>query len=352
MRPRLACILLIAVAAPAQPPIDRGVEVQLLPEVTSRLASQDLATVAWGAHLAATHRCTGAATELRRALARLAAEGPLDGERLLAVLALLDALAQTDVRMQARDLEGLVGPHTRATIWLLLAKSPTLNADFLLAAFASPAGDASPAEWLAAGNLLRRNPRALAPLLLDALQYELAIEVRDPDGTAAVGGRCWCACGPGWNAKLEVPAEFPPTALYELTQLGRTGDVLLASGPTPVFARRFVLRGQEARTRHYEPAVDRQRAMRAWLADLLGCEVASLGPFRLQRPVPWTGEQALRAEVERGRNELTAAFRELAARVRKDGLDDDDDGTPPRPVRIAIDVWDRRTVPSKSPCPC
>src|SRR5688572_2958374 len=94
-----------SVVAQDPPPIGRGVEVQLLPEVTSRLASQNPATVAWGAHLAARHRVGAAVPEVKRALARFAPDdAATEATRELVALALLDALVQNGAPATAEEL--------------------------------------------------------------------------------------------------------------------------------------------------------------------------------------------------------------------------------------------------------
>jgi hypothetical protein len=166
--------------------------------------------------------------------------------------------------------------------------------------------------------------------------------VHDP-GTKAGGGSSLSGTGADRNRPLVVPAGFPPTVLYELTTRGATDDVLVAPGPTPVFARRFVRRDANAATGHGEPMASqsRQAARLQWLAQMVRCEVADFGAFTRSQTCVWRDEATLRADAARWRQELDDSFRAVEQRCRRADLDDRLDAAR-RPLRLTIRVQDSR----------
>jgi hypothetical protein len=166
--------------------------------------------------------------------------------------------------------------------------------------------------------------------------------VHDP-GTKAGGGSTNWACGVDCNRPLVVPPTFPPTVLHELTTRGATDDVLVAAGPTPVFARRLVRREANAATGHDRSmdARGRQPARLQWLAQMARCEVADFGSFARTATCVWRDAATLRAEVARVREEVEQSFRAIEQRCREADLDDRDDAAV-RPLRLKIRVQDSR----------
>lgn len=313
-----ALCVLQAVAAQTDepPPIARGVEAVLLPEITSRLRSDDLATVAWGAHLAAKYRVTEAAPILRTALAELADRPQAAGR--FAELALLDALLQTDAVLTTEELApfrtGLGG-----TAWLaLLARDPIGNREALAHHFRQLDRAGAWIEWVATGNVLVTTRDADFVLALLERQHVMQrVVVRDAATTETPAARTGGRRGRGRNvASIEVPPSQPPTVLYELTLDGRPGDVLFARGEHTVFLRRHVHEQRTIRRRDHESHTlgDPERQRLAWLARMLEQTVAEL-PFAVEcsLTVSWHGAEKLQADLQEARADVLADFRRLVA---------------------------------------
>lgn len=331
-------------------PIGRGVEVQLLPEVTSRLASQNPATVAWGAHLAAKHRVGAAVPEIKRALARFAPDdAATEATRELVALALLDALVQNGAPATAEELAPFWSGPTRAPAYVLLGRDGKANAALYLADYERLDENGARGPWLAAGALLAgwRDP-GLVTRILDRLEYQLSVQVTEPGSGRRAGGGM---IGGGFTvaAPLQVPDDFPPTALYELVATPVPGDQLFLAGVDAVHVRRVVATGRAVSTGHREPiaAHTRQATRVRWLAEAMQCGVHELGSFVPAVELEWRDAATLRADVARTKAELDAKFAALQHRCREQSLDR---AAAPRPVRIRTRVVDLRER-DRSPLP-
>src|SRR5262249_37818130 len=122
-------------------------------------------------------------------------------------------------------------------VLILLAKSPRDNAQALL----SLAQDRiTRVRWLAVCNLLTeiKEPK-FAALLLKDLKIDASVVVSE-DGNVGVGeGSSWVACGGG--AAFSVPDDYPPAALYTLTQYATRGAVVAAPGKHAIYYERRVV---------------------------------------------------------------------------------------------------------------
>ena len=311
----LSVIVLAAALMPLRaqedaPPVVRGVEATLLPEIESRLRSADTGTVAWGAHLAARYHVAAAVPELRAKLATFAVTP--DQELKFAVLALLEALVQTNAVVPLAELRPFLRGLSRTPALVLLARDLDTNRDYFITEFRRLAGDGAWTEWLACGNLLASvKDAAFALDVLRSVDVTLHVLVRDPDdetfgGSGGSGGSSFRSA----DGKLDVPEHHPPTVLYSLSRRGRPGDVLFAAGTKPVYLRRVVrserqfgigesdgLRNGEQRETHIE-----------WLAELLDKPVILLPlDFEQRTVIDWRGPDA-----------FTVSMRETHARIAAD----------------------------------
>jgi hypothetical protein len=297
-----------------QHPIALGVEATLLPEVTSRLRSRDLATVAWGGHLAASHRVVDAIPELRAALASLVEVPAEEGQ--FTALAVLDALVQTGASLAADELQAFVGGVTVTPALVLLVRDARGNRAALLKTYRTFDAERDWLAWLAMGHALASI--ADAEFAADLLAHQRAVlRVRveeenhrgggEPRGG---GGRIRRGCG-----SLVVGADYPPTVIDELVADGRSGDVLLANGANPVFLRRSVHTEREVGIGFSESTTHgaRERQRLAWLTQCLAADAERL-PFAVERTcsVVWHGADELMTALREHRAQARADYRRLA----------------------------------------
>jgi hypothetical protein len=153
----------------------------------------------------------------------------------LLVRAALDSLIQLNENVDVEPLLPHWNSYPDETV-ILLAAAPGKDQQVLL----SLAGEPAPyARWVALSNLLAetRAP-GFAALLLRELTIRVTFFVSD-DGmgigfSRGVGGGA-SACG-----VLQVPVDYPPIAVYELTMSPATGHRVVAPGRTVVYAERKV----------------------------------------------------------------------------------------------------------------
>ena len=328
--------LLFPIVAFAQQPaevdeslvIGRTVEQQLALEVTTRLSSHDLKTVAWGAWLAARHRVGIAVPQLRERLASLA---DVDArQRRFAVQALLDALVQNDARLPAAEITPFATGIHEAPAFVLLARDAKAAREFLLARFAEHDEKGRMSRWLASGNLLASiGDREFARRLARSLDYRLEIAVYDVD-SEMVGGAGGRFGGRFAGGRLTLPRGYPPVAIYTLVAEPRAGDVLFAAGARPAYWRRKLHEGRKVRIGAGEPLVlrGRQQQRVRWLDRMIGVgdHVHELRPTRSEW-LQWSGARQLQDEVDEHRNRITEQHaRLLRSLVRKGWLADGEVG--------------------------
>lgn len=354
----LAAMLTTAATAPTQhnknpsEAIGRGVETQLLPEVTSRLRSKNLATVAWGAHIAARHRLAPAVPALLSTMSRLQKEPGLNPTEVrFAALALLDALVQTKAVVSFEDFGAYAKGHTLPALFVLLARDVRKNRKFLVAHYQKNDQQGRRSYWLACGNLLAASKDdELGGLILPTLTYKLYVTVRDPDDLVGAGiGRG--GGGRFGEGKLNVPEGFPPTVLYQLTTRGRTGDTLIAPGVIPVFARRSEHKRRRFGIGSNEPIrrPERQKVRLQWLAELLDTYLSSLGNFAPRLTVDWQDPAHYVESVAKQKALIEKSFAKLVERCVKSRVLDEDlaEGLQ---AEIEFQVFDLREK-SKEPLP-
>jgi hypothetical protein len=295
--------------------IARAIATILMPEVSSRLGSDRIEAVAWGAHLAGEHRLTAAVPGLRAALQALAAVDPR--QREFAALAVLDALVRTEAVVPADELRPFLTGLHRVPALVLLGRDVDANADFFHDLFRSHDGGGPRTEWLAAGNLLAyAKADGFARTLLDAFAWRIEVLVRDPGASPLRRRGGSAALGANADGRIRVPAGHPPTALYELTEDGRPGDRLFAPGRVSIHVRRtarveteFGIWNRDRRRPRERPGLRLD-----WLATLLGTSAEHLRvEFEPHETVDWTDADAFLAAVERARSGVEAQFARLVA---------------------------------------
>jgi hypothetical protein len=316
-----ALICSITACARAQPPVEREVVADALQDITTRLASPDLATVAWGAYFAATRHVAEAVPALRQRLAELA-QLPAE-ERTCAQLAILDALVQNDASMTAAELEPFGVGFAYEPVFALLCRNPDPNRGWLLQHCRDLPVDGPWLDWVATGNVLAslRDPD-FATDLLRATAVTRTITVRDPGDedwelrVERMSVCCGSACAAGRS--LEVPVGYPPMVHYSLEVSPTADSTLLTKGPYAVYLRRVehsARRFGTGRSRAIDDdePIRRARMRHTWLSRMLDREADQPRPIIARTfEVDWHGSAALRALIEQEQHTVRADFRALA----------------------------------------
>lgn len=303
MHPRLLPSLLLAPLVAAQDParvIGDTVERQLRMEVETRLRSDKLETVAWGAWLASEHRVTTAVPALREALAKLGPMGPAK----FAAQAVLDALAQNGAKVSPELLAPFTGGMHEGVAFVLMAREPKAHQDELRRRFLALDKMGRYSRWMAAGNLLAAcKDRGFGRHLLAGLRHDVVITVYDGDSIGgAFGG---AAGGKHVDRGFRMPPHYPPAVTYRLVTRPVAGDVLFAPGAKPVFYRREVHAGDKVPNGKGERLVirGRQEVRVGWIR-----QAASGGVPELSREEVvwhhWQDLDAYRAEVAKQQKRL------------------------------------------------
>jgi hypothetical protein len=332
-RPRFLLPSLFAAAVCAQQPAA---------VVRAKLASADPATVAWGAHDAGRLGCPELATELRAALAGLAkvrGNAQAAAPHRHCVAAVLDALIRIDASLPPAELAPWF-QHRPVEAIVLAARAPTRHAGLLLGVVAERRPSL---VWQAACNLLlAASPTMLVPELLHGVEVQFRIDVVSPGTGFWSSGHVG---GPGCGISQRV-AGFPPMVWYEL-RFAREAEGI-AVGPQSV----GFVRNEVAERSHVscssEPEVDcADYALRCLyrLADRSERDRCLRG--RLRDSIPWSGAEALRAEVAASELRLTTEWsRLLTGLVERKLLSPD--VVPQHPLRIVRTVSDRRRPVDRS----
>lgn len=321
----IAAVLCTVLVAPAlaqdpTPPVEREVVADALQDITTRLASRDLAMVAWGAHFAAKQRIAESVPALKRRLAELA-QVPAE-QRTFVQLALLDALVQNDARMTAAELEPFQHGFSYLPAFALRCRNPDPNRTWLREHCHSFNRDGPWLPWIAAGNALADLRDAdFATDLLRAAAVFVTITVRDPaddDWWLQVEEESFTsgyACGSGRG--VVVPAGYPPTALYSLEEYSTPGSTLLVRGPYAVHLRRIECTDHWLGNGGGHAVTDKDllrhaRMRHTWIARMLGREGCPL-PLAVERGIlaDWHGGAALQVLVDREQTAVRADFRAL-----------------------------------------
>jgi len=304
MKPRatLLVLLLLAGTAFAQAP-DRRPREDLLRDTLLKLTSDDAREVSWGAYTAGREGIREAVPML---VGRLTAPGALsDTARWFrARNHLVDALVRLDGRVPAASLSDLLRCGSNPAL-ILICREPERNRDLLLRMFDRERKDA---RWMAIGNLLcRERAPGFARKLLPHLEFRLTIFVVDgddefrPSRSIGIGG---AGCGGGWRD----PEGFPPVARYELGARRRSGAVLLADGPLPIWYVRAESDGWVSGSRSFLTYDAGEMAL-GWIADLLGRQRSELGiDAQDWENVVWKSEADLHARIKAAVEARRAAY--------------------------------------------
>jgi len=236
----------------------------LVKETQSLLRSDDWQQVAWGAYAAAEFRLTECIPELRlqlRVLEREHAEGRFT------VLAILDALIQTDARVTWEDLQQYIAPPFLPSTLLLLGKDLRKNGWLLCRAFGRYGGGTDDA-WYACGSMLAsaRDPEFVVELLRMPIALRLAV-CDAGDGAEPLPAGDTVSCCP----LTVVPRGFPAICYYEFSHGGGVGAILVANGAPPLVARRMHV--EPGRTKTVSSIQDRstvESARMEWFTTMLG----------------------------------------------------------------------------------
>jgi len=338
-----AQVTLVAVALAAQflsaqeqegdptPAIERAIREHVLPEVTTRLRSDLPQTVAWGGYLAQRYRLSESAPQLRKVLAKWAADATEEGEYVR--LSLLDALVQLEVAVPAAEIvPHLRGLHFNAA-FVLLARDPKANERALLDVFRGRLADGHiDAPWIAAGHLLaKQKAQGLAALLLGRVHCGLRVIVRSPGeknrwGTG-VSGTVSFRC-----PRLERPRGFPPVPAYCLSTSLGPGALLLTDGDPPIGWTRTEYRGTFSNCSNSDVSVE--ALLWSWL-DALCSGASRLHTHELE--IQFTSADAFGRQVEAARVECEEWLADTVAELGKKKLLNEDDTKDLPRIELVID---------------
>ncbi|MFO1078156.1 MAG: hypothetical protein U1E73_10590 [Planctomycetota bacterium] len=192
-------------------------------------------------------------------------------------------------------------------------------------------------HWTLCGNLLagQRSP-VFGAHLLGGIRYQidlLVVDLTPLDAEYHFGGR-----GGSSGGRIGVPAGHPPTALYELSLTATPDATVVATGKTPVFARRKLshARSLPVGPRSYS-STGRMQAKAHWLGAMLNTDLAAVHA-NLERTAElrWSDAATLRTDWERLRGEIATAHERLRALCRAAGWIGDEATAPPLPLRLRV----------------
>lgn len=265
------------------------------------LAEDDPKAFAHAASQVAEGSLSVLAAELRGALRRTS--GRTTRSWVSARRCLFDALIRRKVPLTPEDLlHHAADLPTEALI--LAARAPETHETFLRELVAKKR--TRDYRWMAAANLLLRNgSRAFVADLLQGIELRLSVSVSD-DGTHGASGRrstFASACG-----AISRPAGYPPIPFHVLHTSARNGALLVAPGPTAIWASRRVVVGK-SRGIGGRRSLDRERYRRRLLDSLLATPLLEIGvPRRRSLFLDWVDEMTLRARVDAELVKLDEAF--------------------------------------------
>ncbi|MCU0867545.1 MAG: hypothetical protein MUC36_27505 [Planctomycetes bacterium] len=272
------------------------------------------------------------------ALRRCATDRP--EARRFAFVALLDALVQTDAKVPFEEIAPAISELTLHPALLLAARDPSGAEPFLLERFRADEEKAPLARWMLCGNLLatQRTP-GFAAHLIGGLRYQVDVLVVDA-ATTGSPSRTGGGGGGRSGGSIQVPANHPPTACYELMLTPTPGAVVVATGRTPVFAVRKPSRAGTlplgstswANGGRMEPRVH-------WLAAMLQTDLAAiLANLARSETLHWSDGASLQAAAAELRAAITADHERLLVRCGEAGWL----GTVTTPTPITFRIRDLR----------
>lgn len=262
----------------------RATREKLTEEAQVQLKSEDLATVAWGAHTAAEFRLRGCIPELR---AQLRTKGPA---HKFVALALLDALIQTHASLPDEELQPfLQGTTTNSVLALILPRAKP-NLPILLEAYRKcHRGSVS---YLRCGQALAdaEAPGFALELLREPLWVVLTVWDPGEAANAPVAGLGYTTgC-----MKLRPPEGFPPCMQYGHGAGSRFQSEWLVDADSDM------------------QSTEQITARTTWMKQLLDKQAEPL-QFDLMpiHNVDWAGLDALRAREQAERTKILAMHQAL-----------------------------------------
>lgn len=307
-------LLPFAAAQDKSTPAQRFAELQanLVKDVTEQLRSDDLVTVAWGAHAAAEFRLVACIPDLRSKLVELPKRDPV--RRRPAAFAILDALIQTHAVVPGTELEPFLEGHFLEPAIVLLCRRIDDNRPFLLQAFRKASDD----TWRACGNVLAdaKNPEFVLELL--RTPAVLTVLVADPGEEPTkrrYGPRPRNLVGWRFTRGMQPEGPYPPTAYYSVLQQDYAGAFLLAPGAVPTYVLR-VLRTPAGSAYDFDltPRRTTQTAPTHWLAKMLGPDAnPTFYDFEHTCVCEWRDPATFLAAVQERKAELVNSHHALIA---------------------------------------
>lgn len=348
----VALVLACGAAAQGDQPEKELAKVREALERTTiaKLQSDELATVAWGAHAAAAFRLAGCIPEVRKRLATLAGRTGVEGAARRVAVGLLDALIETDAVVPADELAPFVELGAPAIV--LMAREPAANRASLLRAF----GTCDPwmtDERLACGNLLAELQDAdfvlqllRGPWQLWAVVVDLGEAEKDQSLLVDLAGSA-CATG---SVPVPVPPGFPPLVRHMLTTDGRPLCSLIAPGPRPTFLQRSWFQGAPHRPskRYYR---EFRIARVGWLDRLLGDgHRATIRAIDEPVVIGWKDVAAIEEHARQAARKAEPAWRALVKGCVDAKLLTTDATQEPMPA-VLIQFFDGREADKSVPLP-
>lgn len=315
----IALISGVCLAATARAAAQADAEAPELAALRVGLAADSPGKRAWAAYDAARLGIAEAAPLLRAALARLevpAGGAPIPAEQRALGRAVLDAAIQLRAGLDSELLRRAAEIDPAAAV-VLASCDPVAAEPWLREQLQGATSDDE--EWIAAGNLLvRSRAKGVAVLLLRPLEIRVQVAVGPPPRAFP------CGFEPNDrhdHASLFVRDGFPPLTLYRLTTSAEPGDLVVAPGPTAVYARRTQVRpGHGAGAGGSARSVERAEVRVAWLAELAGPLPSPLAwRGTLRRTLPYESQDQVESGAREIRRALDAEFDALVERLCANG---------------------------------
>jgi len=245
--------------------------------------------------------------------------------------ALFDAVIEAGVIVPASLLEPFEERWSNPVLILLAGDKDNEDALMRLA------GRKPDIVWLTANNLLlRMKSRWYAGTLADlSITHEFIVVDGSSEGFG--GGTVGGMCGDGIAA---MPQGFPPVAIYNLTDNGERGSVLLAQGPKSVYYTRTIMpTDEQVGFGSCTSILDRAAIQIEYLAQLARVEPGKAREvFHPQTEIHYRGVEAFSTEIEQSMSVQENGIRALIDAIRQRGLDSPSDVR----LRIVPVITDRR----------
>jgi len=332
-----------ALAAPAAVADEDASASSSLGDVLARLASEDPASLAWGAYLAGRdghHEAVAPILDLLRP--------HVDREEKVwsyTHRSALDAL----IRLDAFVPPALLALHEARLpvhVLILRAHDPEAHVETLVDRFQKVVNQEHVGHMgLATGNLLLKiRATRFAAQLLSGIRMRLRVTVYTPgpnDRMSGFGGRRML--GGSGDGSARVPEGFPPYVWYQLRRGPASRGALLVGGPHPVFYERRERATSGLAVGGAICRLDTTETCLEWLGALLGEEVVDLGiKKRHSVSVGWTTAEAYLERVRAGQAQLLTAYWAVARRLVEAKLLTLDEARNLKP-RVKTNVTDDRT---------